>query len=197
MVKKTNKDNKKTGKKEENRKNEEDEIKSILTTSQNISKAKDIIANLSNEKAQELKAVLKSYETTGYYRLPGKLSDKDINKLLELVKEKESDKKLYKTSELRPTPWSKTVTIFDVYETDEEHFQPYISPLATVGTINSSSSSSETPTDETQLPTETGTEGTSEGFGIGSVLGLGTGGTEQQQGTDEGGLFGWLKGLGK
>lgn len=47
---------------------------------------------------------------------------------------------LYKTSELRPLPFSKTVTLFDVYETDEENFVPYVSPLATVGTIETSSS---------------------------------------------------------
>lgn len=39
---------------------------------------------------------------------------------------------LLKTSDLRPLPWSKTVTLFDVYKTDEENFQPYISPLATI-----------------------------------------------------------------
>lgn len=46
---------------------------------------------------------------------------------------------LYKTSELRPLPFSKTVTLFDVYETDEENFVPYVSPLATVGSVNTSS----------------------------------------------------------
>lgn len=49
------------------------------------------------------------------------------------------DNDLLKTSELRPLPFSKTVTLFDVYETDEENFEPYISPLATVGTVPSSS----------------------------------------------------------
>ena len=52
---------------------------------------------------------------------------------------------LYKTSELRPLPFSKTVTLFDVYETDEENFVPYVSPLATVGSVSTSS------TTDTQL----------------------------------------------
>ena len=83
------------------------------------------------------------------------------------------DNDLLKTSELRPLPFSKTVTLFDVYETDEENFEPYISPLATVGTIPSSSSS------ETQTSTEDQAsilgaeqEQTEENSGI---LGMGTG----------------------
>ena len=80
---------------------------------------------------------------------------------------------LFKVDELRPLPFSKTVTLFDVYETDEENFEPYISPLAIVGTIPSSSSS------ETQTSTEDQAsilgaeqEQTEENSGI---LGMGTG----------------------
>lgn len=59
-------------------------------------------------------------------------------------KEEEEEKKpqLLKIGELHPSPFSKKVILFDVYETDEENFEPYISPLATVGEISSSSSSS-------------------------------------------------------
>ena len=57
--------------------------------------------------------------------------------------EKEEEKpQLLKIGELHPSPFSKKVILFDVYETDEENFEPYISPLATVGEISSSSSSS-------------------------------------------------------
>ena len=55
---------------------------------------------------------------------------------------------LYKTSELRPLPFSKTVTMFDVYETDEENFVPYVSPLATVGSVNTSSTTDTQITDD-------------------------------------------------
>lgn len=56
--------------------------------------------------------------------------------------EKEEEKpQLLKIGELHPSPFSKKVILFDVYETDEENFEPYISPLATVGEISSSSSS--------------------------------------------------------
>lgn len=58
-------------------------------------------------------------------------------------KEEEEEKpQLLKIGELHPSPFSKKVILFDVYETDEENFEPYISPLATVGEISSSSSSS-------------------------------------------------------
>lgn len=57
--------------------------------------------------------------------------------------EKEEEKpQLLKIGELHPSPFSKKVILFDVYETDEENFEPYISPLATVGEISSSSSGS-------------------------------------------------------
>lgn len=56
--------------------------------------------------------------------------------------EEEEKPKLLKIGELHPSPFSKKVILFDVYETDEENFEPYISPLATVGKISSSSSSS-------------------------------------------------------
>lgn len=56
--------------------------------------------------------------------------------------EKEEKPKLLKIGELHPSPFSKKVILFDVYETDEENFEPYISPLATVGAVSSSSSAS-------------------------------------------------------
>ena len=56
--------------------------------------------------------------------------------------EEEEKPQLLKIGELHPFPFSKKVILFDVYETDEENFEPYISPLATVGEISSSSASS-------------------------------------------------------
>lgn len=74
---------------------------------------------------------------------------------------------LLKTSELRPLSFSKTVTLFDVYETDEENFEPYISPLATVGTIPSSSSSeTQTSTEDQSSITGAGQEQTEDNSGI-------------------------------
>lgn len=58
------------------------------------------------------------------------------------TEEEEEKPQLLKIGELHPSPFSKKVILFDVYETDEENFEPYISPLATVGEISSSSSSS-------------------------------------------------------
>ena len=85
-------------------------------------------------------------------------------------KETGVDIELYKVSELRPLPFSKTVTLFDVYETDEENFEPYISPLATVGAI---SSSSQTTTDTTINTDDTSatTETTEDTDGSGGLLG--------------------------
>ena len=57
--------------------------------------------------------------------------------------EKEEKPKLLKIGELHPSPFSKKVILFDVYETYEENFEPYISPLATVGAVSSSSASSD------------------------------------------------------
>ena len=57
-------------------------------------------------------------------------------------KKEEEKPQLLKIGELHPSPFSKKVILFDVYETDEENFEPYISPLATVGAISSSSSDS-------------------------------------------------------
>ena len=57
--------------------------------------------------------------------------------------EEEEKSQLLKIGELHPSPFSKKVILFDVYETDEENFEPYISPLATVGEISSSSASSD------------------------------------------------------
>ena len=75
------------------------------------------------------------------------------------------DNDLLKTSELRPLPFSKTVTLFDVYETDEENFEPYISPLATVGTVSSSS----TNTTDTSTTDENTEETSGEGL-LGGIL---------------------------
>lgn len=84
----------------------------------------------------------------------------------------DNDKNLLKTSELRPLPFSKTVTLFDVYETDEENFEPYISPLATVGTIPSTSSTSaETISDLETTGLETGDENEEKDKGLlGGIL---------------------------
>ena len=127
--------------------NDERKIKSILTNSKNLTKAQETIQSLNRENRQHLKAILLSSERNDYYQLKSKLSEKDVSKLLELI-EKENEKvTLFKTDELRPVSWSKTVTVFDVYETDEENFIPYISPLATVGTVNSGGSSDSDITD--------------------------------------------------
>lgn len=69
----------------------------------------------------------------------GKAGKKAEEKKQEEAEEKKP--KLLKIRELHPSPFSKKVILFDVYETDEENFEPYISPLATVGKISSSSSS--------------------------------------------------------
>lgn len=106
-------------------------------------------------------------------KLLNQLND-DLNEIASKAqKEESSNDDLYKVSELRPLPFSKTVTIFDVYETDEENFEPYISPLATVGTIPSSSPS-ETQTSAEGPSSITGAEEeqTEENSGI---LGMGTG----------------------
>ncbi len=58
-----------------------------------------------------------------------------------------SEEKLFKVSELRPLVWSKTVTGFDGYETDEENCEPYRSPLAIYGDAVPSSSTSTDGTD--------------------------------------------------
>ena len=79
--------------------------------------------------------------------------------------------KLLKVNELRPLPFSKTVTLFEVYETDEENFEPYISPLATVGTLPSSSQTPNTGSGSESFNSEEGTEGEDKG----RILGMGTG----------------------
>ena len=78
---------------------------------------------------------------------------------------------LYNVSELRPLIFSKTVTLFDVYETDEENFEPYISPLATVGTIPSSSTNT-TDTNSSIEDTSTTDETTEETSGGGLLGGI-------------------------
>lgn len=119
-----------------NKKN--DGLDDILSNVSTYKQAEKIINSLTRDERRELKALLNS---SGRNFIGNKLSSSDIKKLLKLLTDKEESIGLYGTNELRPPIWSKTVTIFDVYETDEEGFVPYISPLATVGTINSSSSS--------------------------------------------------------
>lgn len=84
------------------------------------------------------------------------------------VNESEQTAELYKVGELRPLVWSKTITLFDVYETDEENFEPYISPLATIG--GGSSQSSETGDGDSSETQETGSEGESQLYSQISVI---------------------------
>ena len=121
-------------------------LKSILVNSKNIGEAREIISTLSRDSRQELKAILLTTGRNDYYELRNKLTEKDVEKLLELLGEADEKVTLYKTEELRPITWSKTVTLFDVYETDEENFIPYISPLATVGQVNTGSTGSDSET---------------------------------------------------
>ena len=141
MKKKSSNDNPKsnTGN-DKNVDTDEKKLASVLSNVNNLNKAKEIISSLTVSKRQELRSILKSSETTDYYNLKKKLSEKDIQKLLSLIDEADKKITLFNTNELRPTPFSKTVTIFDVYVTNEEEFVPYVSPLATVGTIEKSSS---------------------------------------------------------
>ena len=93
-------------------------------------------------------------------KLLNQLND-NLNEIVSKAqKEEKANDDLYKVSELRPLPFSKTVTIFDVYETDEENFEPYISPLATVGTLPTS----ETLTSAETQTTEDGQEQESSGL---------------------------------
>lgn len=83
-------------------------------------------------------------------KLLNQLND-NLNEIVSKAqKEEKANDDLYKVSELRPLPFSKTVTIFDVYETDEENFEPYISPLATVGTLPTSETSTSAETQTTE-----------------------------------------------
>lgn len=105
-------------------------------------------------------------------KLLNQLND-NLNEIVSKAqKEEKANDDLYKVSELRPLPFSKTVTIFDVYETDEENFEPYISPLATVGTIPSSSTNTtdtNSSIEDTSTTDET-TEETSDGGLLGGIL---------------------------
>lgn len=99
-------------------------------------------------------------------KLLNRLND-NLNEVVSKAQEEEkANDDLYKVSELRPLPFSKTVTIFDVYETDEENFEPYISPLATVGTLPTSetSTSAETQTNAEDQTTEESQEQESSGL---------------------------------
>ena len=81
----------------------------------------------------------------------------EIHTIEEQLSKKEN-KGLFKVGELRPGTWSKTITIFDVYETDEEGFQPYVSPLAVVGSpYETTSTTTDTTTTDTTATDTTGT----------------------------------------
>ena len=113
------------------------ELENIFTSKDSIKNIKENISKLNRDDKRELRAILNSSERT---ELKNKLSKKDIKTLLQLLDEIEEKVTLFKVDELRPVSWSKTVTLFDVYETDEENFVPYISPLATVGEVRSTGS---------------------------------------------------------
>lgn len=131
---------------------EEKKIKSILTNSKKLDQAKKLIQGMSLDERRELRATLNSSDRRDRYGLKEKISYDDIKRLIKLLDKEEEQVKLYPVEELRPIAWSKTVTIFDVYETDEENFVPYISPLATVGTGSSSSGDTEENTGNTTNP---------------------------------------------
>lgn len=126
---------------------EEKKIKSILSSTKNIDKARKLIKEMSRDEQRELRAALNSSDRVDRYGLKKSLSRDDRILLLEMLDHEEEHIVLYGANELRPAVWSKTITLFDVYETDEENFEPYISPLATV---NGVSPESETETSEQQ-----------------------------------------------
>ena len=170
---------KKTQKKNKTAQKKEKEIESIFKNSTNLKQFKKHIKEADRYEIQRLRSIILEEKKKG--TLETKLSWNDVSKIMELLEKKlEEPVELLKTNELRPLPFSKTVTIFDVYETDEENWTPYISPLATVGKIETTSS-----TDDT-TSTDIASQGLdTSGLGIDGL----TGGDEQ---TDEkkSGLFG-------
>ena len=146
-------------------------LKDLLSNISTYKQVEEIINSLSRDERRELKALLNS---SGRNFVGKELSSSDIKELLKLLTDKEESIGLYETNELRPPVWSGTVTLFDVYETDEEGFVPYVSPLATVGTINASSSSSDTGMgDGTTDGGEQGESSQEEGPSIWNTLSLG------------------------
>lgn len=167
--------------KRDSQKKSSDKIESIFTDAISLNNAKTRIASLNKNERKELKAILNNSSRND---LKNRLSSKDISSLLKLLEEYEKETpSLLGVEELRPASWTKTVTIFDVYETDEENFIPYISPLATVGTLPSSGTSSSTteetaPTDEAlagAMSTDT-TSQQEEGHWYDSIVNVVTGG---------------------
>ena len=159
--------------KEGKEKSEAKKLESLLENSKTVKQVETIIKDLRKDEIQQVRAKLSDYNRGDKNSLTAKLTIDDIETLLIMLDEMEGEKGLYKTQELRPLPFSKTVTVFDVYETDEEHFEPYISPLATVGAVNTSQNTG----------TDTSTEGT-EDMGLGNT-------DENSQETEENkGIFG-------
>lgn len=89
-------------------------------------------------------------ETNTEENNPQGKAGKTKGKVGKTEEEEEEKPQLLKIGELHPSPFSKKVILFDVYETDEENFEPYISPLATVGEISSSSSSGSSSSDSSE-----------------------------------------------
>ena len=157
--------------KDDKKKSEAKKLESLLNNSKTVKQVETIIKDLRKDEIQQVRAKLSDYNRGDKNALTAKLTKDDIETLLIMLDEMEGEKGLYKTQELRPLPFSKTVTVFDVYETDEEHFEPYISPLATVGAVNTSQN------------TDANIEGT-EDMGLGNIDGTG------QETEENKGLFG-------
>lgn len=166
------KNNKKTRNSSKNKK----KIESLLSDPKSLKKAQSIIESLDRNSRKELRTLLKS---SARNNLDKEISSIDIKRLLGILDKLEEKKSLLKEDELRPAPWSKTVTLFDVYVTDEENFVPYVSPLATVGTIETSSS------------TNTGDEGTDTASQIEETIGTTDNGSEEDSDSD-GGILGMI-----
>ena len=158
-------------------------VEDFFKKGNNLNKVKKILQELSTDERKEVRAKLNQLAKTN--QLYQKLTKKDVEKLLNLLNDFDEQITLYKTNELRPISFSKVVTIFDVYETDEENFQPYISPLATVGTLPNSSSSTDTTSSEDASSSGESTE--EEGGLLDGIFPS----TSEQQGEDKG-LFGLL-----
>ena len=135
-----------------------EEVAQVLNNANNTKKVKKQIEAMNKTSLQMLTAILKKTKEAQATR---KLTQKEINDILGIISEKEKQKTLLKTTELRPATWSKTITVFDVYETDEEGFMPYISPLATVGVLNTDTTTQQQD-DETADETTTETDSTAE-----------------------------------
>ena len=162
---------KKTQEKNKTAQKKTKELESIFKNSSTTKQLKKHINNANRYELQRLRSILLENERTG--SLKTKLSEEDINRLMKLIDKKmEEPVELLKTNELRPLPFSKTVTIFDVYETDEENWTPYISPLATVGKIETTSSTDSATTDSVTDDTISQEDNTS-GLGLDGLLGGG------------------------